>query len=46
VVLLLDGGEVLTSGDGDEVADGIQETMAVSNPWSATTCASRGDGER
>jgi hypothetical protein len=46
VVLVLDGGEVPTSGDGDEVADGVQQTMALSNPWSAMTCASWGDGER
>jgi hypothetical protein len=32
VVLELVVGEVLASGDGDEVADGVQQTMEISNP--------------
>jgi hypothetical protein len=44
VVLELVVGEVLASGDGDEVADEVEQTMAISNSWSLMTCASRGDG--
>jgi hypothetical protein len=44
VVLELVVGEVPASGDGDEVADEVQQTTAISNSWSARTCASRGDG--
>jgi hypothetical protein len=29
---------------GDGVADGVEQTMAISNSWSAMTGASRGDG--
>jgi hypothetical protein len=46
MVLELNGGEVSASGNGDEAAEGVQKTMAVSNPCLAMTCASRGDGER
>jgi hypothetical protein len=35
---------VMNGGDG--VVDGVQQTTAISNLWSSTTCASRGDGER
>jgi hypothetical protein len=45
VVLELVVGEVLASGDGDGVADGAQQTTAISKTWSSTTCASRGAGE-
>jgi hypothetical protein len=45
VVLELVVGEVPASGDGDEVADEVQKTTAISNPWSLTTGASRGDGD-
>jgi hypothetical protein len=38
-------GEVPASGDGDEVADEVQQTTAISNPWSLTTGVSRGDGD-
>jgi hypothetical protein len=29
----------------DGVADGVQQTTAISKSWSVRTCASRGDGE-
>jgi hypothetical protein len=45
VVLELVVEEVLASGDGDEVVDKVQKTMAISKSWSAWTCASRGDSE-
>jgi hypothetical protein len=45
VVLELIIGEVPASGNGDEVADKVQQTMAISNPWSLTAGASRGDGD-
>jgi hypothetical protein len=45
VVLEFVVGEVLASGDSDEVADEVQQTTAISKSWSARTCASRGDGE-
>jgi hypothetical protein len=45
VVLEFVVGEVLASGDGDEVADEVQQTTAISKSWSARTCTSRGDGE-
>jgi hypothetical protein len=32
--------------DGEEYADGVQQTTATSNLWSSTTGASRGDSER
>jgi hypothetical protein len=45
VVLEFVVGEVPASGDGDEVVDEVQRTTAISNPWSLTTGASRGDGD-
>jgi hypothetical protein len=45
VALELVVGEVLASGDGDEVVDEVQQTTAILKSWSARTCASRGDGE-
>jgi hypothetical protein len=45
VVLELVVGEVPASGDGDEVADGDQQTTGISKTWSSRTCASRGDGD-
>jgi hypothetical protein len=44
-VLELVVGEVPASGDGDEVADEVQQTTAILNPWSLTTGFSRGDGD-
>jgi hypothetical protein len=44
VVLELVVGEVLASGDGDEVVDKVQKTTTISKSWSSMTCASRGDG--
>jgi hypothetical protein len=35
---------VMNGGDG--VVDGVQQTTVISNLWSSSTCASRGDGER
>jgi hypothetical protein len=45
MVLELVVGEVPASGDGDEVADKVQQTTAISNPWSLTTGVSRGDDD-
>jgi hypothetical protein len=45
VVLELVVGEVPASGDGDEVADEVQQMMAISNPWSLTTRVFRGNGD-
>jgi hypothetical protein len=45
VVLELVVGEVLASGDGDEVADGVQQATEISKTWSSLTGASRGDGD-
>jgi hypothetical protein len=45
VILELIVGEVLASGDSDEVVDEVQQTTVISKSWSARTCASRGDGE-
>jgi hypothetical protein len=44
--LELDGGEVPVTNDGEEVVVAMQTAIAVSNPWSTTTCASRGEDER
>jgi hypothetical protein len=45
VVLELVVGEVLASGDGDEVADGVEWTTVISKTWSSLTGASRGVGD-
>jgi hypothetical protein len=45
VVLKFVVGEVPASGNGDEVADEVQRTTVISNPWSLTTRVSRGDGD-
>jgi hypothetical protein len=45
VVLELVVGGVPASGDGDEVADGIQQATEISKTWSSLTCASRDDGD-
>jgi hypothetical protein len=42
----VDGELAPVMNDGDGVVDGVQRTTAISNPWSSTTCASRGDDER
>jgi hypothetical protein len=44
--LELDGGEVPVTNYGEEVVDAMRTAMAVSNPWSMTMCASRGEDER
>jgi hypothetical protein len=40
VVLELIVGEVLASGDGDEVANGVQQVTEISKMWSSLTGAS------
>jgi hypothetical protein len=44
VVQVVDGELAPVTDVGDEVADEVQQTTAISNSWSARTCASRGDG--
>jgi hypothetical protein len=44
VVQVVDGELALVTDVGDGVADGVERTTAISNSWSAMTCASRGDG--
>jgi hypothetical protein len=45
VVQVVDGELAPVTDVGDGVADEVQQTTAISNSWSARTCASRGDGE-
>jgi hypothetical protein len=45
VIQVVDGELALVTDVGDGVADEVQQTTAISNPWSARTCASRGDGD-
>jgi hypothetical protein len=42
---MVDGGLAPVMNGGDGVVDDVQQTTAVSNPWSSTTSASRGDGD-
>jgi hypothetical protein len=45
VVQVVDGELALVTDVGDGVADEVQQTTAISNPWSLMTGASRGDGD-
>jgi hypothetical protein len=38
-------GELLMNGDGEEVADGVQQTTEISKTWSLLSEASRGEGD-
>jgi hypothetical protein len=38
-------GELPLNGDGEEVADGVQQVTEISKTWSSLTGASRGDGD-
>jgi hypothetical protein len=42
----VDGELALVMNDSDGVVDSVQQTTAILNLWSSSTCASRGDGER
>jgi hypothetical protein len=44
VVQVVDGELAPVTDVGDGVADGVEQTMAILNSWSARICASRGDG--
>jgi hypothetical protein len=45
VIQVVDGELAPVTDVGDGVADEVQQTTAISNPWSLTTGASRGDGD-
>jgi hypothetical protein len=42
----VDGELIPVVSDGEEVVDAMRTATAVSNPWSMTTCASRGKDKR
>jgi hypothetical protein len=45
VVQVVDGELAPVTDVGNGVADEVQQTTVISNPWSLTTGASRGDGD-